>query len=181
MNTCVCRATISICLGASWFQSRLMRGLGQLQRSVHLLGSSRPSRKWAAGLRFRQGRKPQVGLPLFSRAPFPLPQGFPAQRMTTSCGHRLMTGATSVCWDTRPSSSAGLPMPRALMERTSTGLWSCPIAPAPGRTMNGWFFFNAWGLSCVSFTQQHGKQTRAQSLPRGKAENLRKQICIKHL
>lgn len=45
-------------------------------------------------------------------------------------------------------------MPHASMERTLTGRWSCPTAPAPGRTMSGQFFFDGWGLSCVLFTQQ---------------------------
>ena len=86
-------------------------------------------------------------------AAFPPPQGSPARRTTTSYGPHLMSGATSVCWGTRLSLSGGPPTPRALTEKTSTGRWSCPTAPAPARTMNGWFSSHArdrvpfWSLS----------------------------------
>lgn len=39
----------------------------------------------------------------------PPPQGSPARRTTTSYGPHLMSGATSVCWGTRLSSSGGPP------------------------------------------------------------------------
>lgn len=43
-------------------------------------------------------------------------------------------------------------MQRALMEKTLIGQWSCPTVPAPERTMNGWFFINFQGFSCVLFS-----------------------------
>ena len=86
---------------------------------------------------------------------FPPPQGSLAQKTTTSCGPHPMSGATSVCWGTRLFSNGGPPTPRALMEKTLTGQWSCPTAPAPERTMNGWLSIHArdrvlfWSLSSV--------------------------------
>ena len=88
-------------------------------------------------------------------AAFPPPQGSPAQKTTTSCGPHPMSGATSVCWGTRLSSSGGPPTPRALTEKTSTDRWLCPTAPAPERTMNGWLSVHTrdrvlfWSLSTV--------------------------------
>lgn len=103
---------------------------------------------WAAG---RGGRPPQGPV---CHAVF-LPQGSPAQRTTTSCGHPLMRGATSVCWDTRLFSSGGRRTPRASTEKTSTGLCPCPTAPAPARTTNGWSLTDA-GRSCVPFSAGWG-------------------------
>lgn len=126
--------------GAAWPQSQPARGSGR-----PLGGSERP-RKWVAtpgsgGTGTPRGRA--------RNAAFPPPQGSRAQRMTTSCGPRLMSGATSVCWGTRLFSNGGPPMPRALTEKTLTGRWSCPTAPAPGRTMNGWLSSTP-GTECSS-------------------------------
>lgn len=37
-------------------------------------------------------------------------------------------------------------MQRALTGKTLTGQWSCPTAPAPGRTMNGVFLLHGQDL-----------------------------------
>ena len=125
------------------------QGLGTVPEVCVPAEKHRDEPDMGGGAEGREDRKAHVGVPRTLHAAFPFPQGFPARRMTTSCGHRLMSGATSVCWDTRLCSNGGLPTRRALTERTLTGPWSCPTAPVPERTMNGGFFLDAWGLGCI--------------------------------
>lgn len=89
---------MSIGVGASRPQSKPIRGLGWRQRPVGLLSSGM---HWMWGLAARglgrTGKPERVGLPQRLPAASPFPQGFPAQRTTTSSGRHRMSGATSVC------------------------------------------------------------------------------------
>lgn len=72
-------------------------------------------------------------------------------------------------------------MQRALMEKTLTGQWSCPTAPAPERTMSGWFFIDAWGIELCFILSSVGKGAGYGPFPRGKEGHHRKQLFVKDL